>query len=485
MTNDKTKEVVLLFSTLLISISGLIYELLESTISSYFLGDSVYHFSIIIGLFMSSMGVGSWFSRYINGDLIKSFIYIQLLLALFGGFSGVILFFAFAVIKNYDAFLYLETIIIGSLLGAEIPLIIRILQNYLPLKNNISNVFTADYIGALFASLLFPLVILPKLGLLQGALLFGALNVFVAILAWYVFKDRLKNSVLLLTLLTSVIIVIGFVTVERFNTFMERRLYNDKIIYSKTTPYQHIVITRKNKRIKFYINGALQFDSLDEYRYHEMLIHPIMTLTKSHKRILILGGGDGLALREILKYKDVERVTLVDLDSTITNIFSSNPLLKELNRESLNSSKVEVVNLDAWKYIENSKELFDVIVIDLPDPNNVSLSRLYSREFFTMVKNHLSRFGAVVTQATSPLYSRKAFWSIEKTIKSTGLITLSYHTYIPSFGEWGFIIGFIKLEFNFSQYCQRRLSKVWYLEKELLSILQQFSQGIIGEEVKF
>jgi len=246
---NSTKEIALLFSTLLISISGLIYELLEGTISSYFLGDSIYQFSIIIGIFMSSMGIGSWFSRYIREDLIDSFIYIQLLIAIFGGFSGVILFFAFAVIKNYEAFLYLETIIIGSLLGMEIPLIIRILKDYFPLRSNISNVFTADYIGALFASLLFPLVILPKLGLLQGALLFGVLNTFVATLSWYIFRDKVKRNTFIYIALTFLLIGTGLLILDRFGAFIEHKIYRDNIIYSKTTPYQNIVITRRDKRI--------------------------------------------------------------------------------------------------------------------------------------------------------------------------------------------------------------------------------------------
>jgi spermidine synthase len=387
------------------------------------------------------MGVGSWLSRYIERDLVKSFIYLQLLIAIFGGFSSTILFFAFVVVENYEAFLYLETIIIGALIGMEIPLIIRILKDYLPLKSNISNVFTADYIGALFASLLFPLVLLPKLGLLQSSLVFGGINTFVALLAWVVFRDRVPKSTLWLTLATAFFILLGFLSLNRFGAFVEHRLYHDTIIYSKTTPYQSLVITKKRDRVRLYINGALQFDSLDEYRYHEMLIHPPFITAKKRERVLILGGGDGLALQEILKYSDVKRITLVDLDSAVTDIFRSNILLKKLNHNSLNSPKVEIINQDAWKYIEKSKEFFDLIVVDLPDPNSVSLSRLYSQKFYTMLREHLSRVGAMVVQSTSPLYAKKAFWSIAKTIEATGLKISPYHVYVPSFGEWGFVMA--------------------------------------------
>ncbi len=444
------KEIILLFSTFLISISGLIYELLEGTISSYFLGDSIYQFSIIIGLFMSSMGLGSWASRFIEKELIKYFIYLQLLIALFGGFGSLILFFAFVVIKNYEAFLYFETILLGIMIGMEIPLIIRILKDYFPLNKNISNVFTADYIGALFASILFPLILLPNLGLIYSSLFLGSMNAFVAFLGWYFFKEELPKRVKVYLSLVILALLGGFLSQKPFEAFLEHRLYQDPIIFSKQTPYQKIVITRKKERVRLYINGALQFDTLDEYRYHEMLIHPAMNLAKNHENILILGGGDGLALREILKYKDVKKVTLVDLDKAITDIFRSNKLLKTINKNSLNNKKVKILNKDAWKFIENSKEIFDLIVVDLPDPNNISLSRLYSKKFYTMLKNHLSRSGVIVIQATSPLFARDAFWSIKKTLASTKLKVTPYHVYIPSFGEWGFVLGSRINFFNFS-----------------------------------
>jgi spermidine synthase len=476
-----TKEVLLLFSTFLVSISGLIYELLAGTISSYFLGDSIYQFSIIIGIFMSSMGVGSWLSRYIEKDLIKNFIYLQLLIAIIGGFSSIILFFAFVVIKNYEIFLYLITILIGGMIGMEIPLIIRILKDYFLLKNNISNVFTADYIGALFASILFPIVLLPKLGILQSSLLVGGMNAFVALLSWSTFRKNLKKVVSFYIFFTFLALSIGFGVVDKFSAFVEQRLYKDPIIFAKTTPYQKIIITRKRGRVRLYINGALQFDSLDEYRYHEMLIHPAMIMAKSHQRVLILGGGDGLALREILKYKDTKKITLVDLDGAVTDIFRSNKFLRRLNKDSLNSPKVEIINQDAWKYIENSQELFDLIVVDLPDPNNVSLSRLYSKKFYTILKDHLSKFGVMVVQSTSPLFAKKAFWSIHQTIKSTSLKTKPYHIYIPSFGEWGFVLAsWQNWRFEFD-----KLPKdIKFFDKEELKAALKFPKDMQKVDVK-
>jgi len=439
--SSKAKEVALLGSTFLIAICGLIYELLEGTLSSYLLGDSVYHFSLIIGLFVSSMGIGAWISRFIDEKLEKSFVLLQLLIALIGGFSAFILFYAFAYIDNYNPILYLLTILIGSMLGVEIPLIIRILEQSFSLQTNISNVFTLDYIGALVASLLFPLVLVPKLGLMQTSFLFGMINLAVGVMSWYIFRDILSKVYLFIAFLIGSALLVGFVQSNSLTSFMEKKLYNNPIIYSKQTPYQKILITAKKQRVQFYINGAIQFDSIDEYRYHESLVHPAMISTKVHENVLIIGGGDGMALREVLKYNEVQKVTLIDLDKEITELFKHHQILSQLNHHAYDSPKVHVQNMDAWKFLESSQELYDVIIIDLPDPNNLSLSRLYSETFYALVSEHLSKMGVMVTQASSPLYSRKAFWSIEKTLFQSGFKTLPYHTYVPSFGIWGFVMG--------------------------------------------
>ena len=439
--NIKGKELALLFATFIIAICGLVYELLESTLSSYLLGDSIYHFSLIIGLFMSSMGVGAWISRFIENRLERAFVVLQMSIAMLGGFSAFALFYAFAYINNYEAFLYLITIVLGSMLGTEIPLIVRILKESFSLKTNISNVFTLDYIGALFAALLFPLVLVPQLGLMQTSFLFGGFNLLVGAMAWYIFREDLGKKYLLPLILIASIILLGFLKSNRLTTMIENKLYQNNIIYSKQTPYQKIVVTAHNGRIQFYINGAIQFDSIDEHRYHESLVHPIMNMVKHHENVLIIGGGDGLALREVLKYDDVKKATLVDLDPAITTLFKTHPTLSTLNHHAYDNPKVSVITMDAWKFLEKSQKYYDVIIIDLPDPNNISLSRLYTQSFYRLVKSHLSRAGAMVTQATSPMFSRNAFWCIEETMHESDLYTLPYHTYIPSFGEWGFVLS--------------------------------------------
>ncbi len=479
--DNKSKEVALLFGTFLIAISGLVYELIEGTLSSYLLGDSIYHFSLVIGLFMSSMGVGAWLSRFIETNLEHAFVKLQLAIALLGGFSAFILFYAFAYIDNYDAFLYLITISLGSMLGVEIPLIIRILKESFSLKTNISNVFTVDYIGALFASLLFPLILVPKLGLMQTSFLFGLLNLFVASISWYIFRELLSKKYLFYLLTVFVILVTGFWQSSQLTSMIENKLYQHNIIFTTQTSYQKIVITGNKNRVQCYINGSIQFDSIDEYRYHESLVHPVMMQSKAHENILIVGGGDGMALREVLKYEGIQHVTVVDLDPAMTKLFKEHPTLSKLNDNAYDNPIVKVVNQDAWKFIENSKTLYDVIIIDLPDPNNISLSRLYSQTFYKILTSHLSRSGAMVTQASSPLFTRKAYWSIYETMKRTQLHTKAYHTYVPSFGEWGFVMA-SKFPVHFENYKPKERLK--YLNSLVLKRMEIFGKDIEHLEVE-
>ncbi len=489
LTSEKQKHVVLLFSAFIIAICGLIYELLAGTLSSYLLGDSIYHFSLVIGIFMSAMGLGAWLSRYIENNLPSTFIQLQILIGLIGGLSTLFLFFAFAIIHNYVPLLFLTTTILGALLGVEIPLIIRILNHQTSLKLNVSNVFTADYIGALIAALLFPLVFVPQLGLMRTGMFFGLLNIAVGLLAWFIFKAELPHSKKQLTLITlsALVLVTGFIFTHNVTNHLESKLYQHQIIYAETTPYQRLVVTNYKQRTRFYINGALQFDSIDEYRYHESLVHPAMQKAASHENILILGGGDGLTAREVLKYNTVKKITLVDLDPAVTQLFKNNNQLSKLNKGALSDSRLTIKNQDAWKYLEHSDQLFDVVIIDLPDPSNLNLSRLYSKTFYSLLLHHLSRAGIVVTQASSPLYSRKAFWSIYETMKvSTNDApwhVIPYHTYIPSFGEWGFILA-SRVNIDLALNTEHYPVKLDYLTPNILAAMQQFPTDMEAIEVK-
>ena len=436
-------SIALLLSILLVAACGLIYELIAGTVASYLVGDSVFQFSTVIGTYLFAMGIGSFLSRYIRGNLARQFIRVEILIAIVGGFSSSALFLAFAFTQGFEVLLYLIVLVVGALVGLEIPLLMRLIKHRYRFQDAVSHVLTFDYLGALFASVLFPLVLVPKLGLIRSALFFGVVNAIVALWSTRLFANQLDRPRRLQAacVLTIAVLSAALVGGARINAFAEENIYADEIIFSKDTPYQHIVLTRWKDDLRLFLNSHLQFSSRDEYRYHEALIHPGLASVAGARRVLILGGGDGLAIREVLKYPQVERIVLVDLDPEMTRLFSSNALLTALNHGSLRSPKVQVVNADAFLWVDSAADRFDFIVADFPDPTNYSLGKLYTTVFFSALGHHLSEGGAFVVQSTSPMFARKSFWCIEETIKQAGYRTFPYHAYVPSFGEWGFVLA--------------------------------------------
>ncbi|MBU6153348.1 MAG: polyamine aminopropyltransferase [Bdellovibrionales bacterium] len=434
---------LLLFSVFVIATCGLIYELISGALASYLLGDSITQFSTVIGVYLFSMGIGSFLSKYVRGNLVFVFIQVELLVGLVGGCSAAILFTAFEHVRYFRVLLYLLVTITGTLVGLEIPLLMRILKDRFEFKDLVSQVFTFDYVGALLASLLFPLVLVPHLGMVRTGFFFGILNAGVAL--WVlvllgrevVWARLLRSSAILILIL----LVFGFVYSDKIMSFAETASYQDQVIYSKSSRYQRIVITRAPGDLRLFLNGNLQFSSRDEYRYHEALVHVGLAALPSPRKVLVLGGGDGLAVREILKYPSVESVTLVDLDSSMTDLFRNHDSLTSLNGNSLKDPKVRVLNEDAFVWLRDQKDTYDFIAVDFPDPSNYSIGKLYSNSFYRVLKEALAPQGILVIQSTSPYVAKKSFWCVENTLKSTGLKTVPYHAWVPSFGEWGFVIG--------------------------------------------
>jgi spermidine synthase len=433
---------ILLFSVFVISTCGLIYELIAGSLASYLLGDSITQFSTIIGVYLFSMGIGSFLSRFIQKNLIPFFIKVEVLIGLVGGTSAAILFLLFEHVESFRVLLYSIVCITGTLVGMEIPILMRILQSYFEFKDLVSQVFTFDYVGALIASLLFPLILVPHLGLVRSAFFFGIINVLVGIWTIYVFENEIvgRLSLKLFSFFSLVLLVIGFIYSDKILSFSEISGYNDKIFYAKTSKYQRIVLTKSTDDIRLFLNGNLQFSSRDEYRYHEALVHPAIASLDKPKRVLVLGGGDGLAVREILKYDTVTEITLVDLDPAITDLFKNHDLLAELNNFSLRSPKVKILNEDAFIWIKTNKEKYDFIAIDFPDPSNFSVGKLYTNTFYKYIKNALTENGLGVIQSTSPYVAKKSFWCVDNTLKSVGFKTFPYHVYVPAFGDWGYIM---------------------------------------------
>jgi spermidine synthase len=432
----------LFVTVLLIAACGLVYELVAGALSSYLLGDSVLQFSTVIGTYLFAMGVGSWLSRWVTRGVAARFVTAELMVAVVGGFSSTLLFLAFAYTDAFQLLLYTLVFIIGTLVGLEIPLLMRLLRDRLEFKDVVGNVLTFDYLGALGASLLFPLVLVPRLGMVRSALLFGIVNAAVALWSTHLLRDALPRRGRLVAGCIAVLLLLGagFAGAERITRTAEASLYADPVVLTRNSPYQRIVLTAWRDDLRLFLNGHLQFSSRDEYRYHEALVHPGLSALPGARRVLVLGGGDGLAVREVLRYPGVE-VTLVDLDPEMTRLFSTHRELVRLNGGALVSPRVRVVNRDAFRWLDETRERFDFVVVDLPDPSNYGVGKLYTTAFYRLLSHHLNQGGMVVVQSTSPLFARSAFWSIDRTLREAGLRTWPYHLYVPSFGEWGFVLA--------------------------------------------
>jgi len=443
------KKTFLIIITILVGMCSIIYELLISTTSSYFLGNSVKQFSLIIGFYMAFMGLGAYFSKWIQERLVYHFVLIELLLGLIGAFSVPLcyVYILYADFTGFNIFVFFLISIIGILTGLEVPLLTRILETDYNLKDNISNILSFDYLGALIATIAFPFFLLPFVGVFKSSLFFGLLNIIAGIVTFLFFRKEIalpkaKKNLMALAIFSLVGIILFSIGATR--SFMDRwhnGIFKHPVIYSEQSAYQDITMTKTDNEFRLYLNGAIQFSSRDEYRYHESLIHLAMMQHPAPKKILLLGGGEGLAAREIYKY-DIDQLDLVDIDPAITKLATSMDVLKKLNAGTLEKEQTKIHHEDAFSYLLNSKDQYDIIICDLPDPNSESLAKLYSQAFYKLALSRLNEDGLLVTQATSPTLTPNAFWCIDKTLSESGFeFTYPYHVNVPSFGNWGFILA--------------------------------------------
>lgn len=457
MVRKQNLAIFLLIAVFIIATCGLIYELVAGALASYLLGDSVKQFSFVIGTYLFSMGVGSYLAKFIVKDLFDRFIDIELLIGLIGGLSSVVLFLLFQQVEHFQFVLYLFVFLTGCLCGMEIPLLMNILRDRVKFRDLVSNVFAFDYIGALIASVLFPILLIPRLGVMGTSLLFGIINITVGVLLSFYFSKQLRKPVQLQikSLVCLSILVTAFYYADDLLKFSESKLYSSNVIYKHATPYQRIVLTESMGDYQLFLNNNLQFNTKDEYRYHEVLVHPAMSVAKAPKKVLVLGGGDGMAAREILKYPSVTAIVLVDLDEGMTQLFQTNEILRKYNQDALNNSKVTVINKDAFIWVKEAKDQFDVIIIDFPDPSNYSLGKLYTSSFYKSLQPLMKPQSLISVQTTSPYFAPKSYWCIHETIASVYPNISAYHSYVPSFGEWGFCLFSPDMRINFNRVNQR------------------------------
>ncbi|GAA0484214.1 polyamine aminopropyltransferase [Salinibacillus aidingensis] len=444
--NAEKKSKMIYWASGIVSICGIIFEVIFGALGSYIIGDGVKQYTLTISLFLTGMGIGASLSERLNKNLILSFVWIEFMVAVFGGFSSFTMFGVTAFLPNgtESLYLYLITLIVGGLTGVELPVLIRKANQLgVTLNKSTARVLFSDYAGGLIGGLLFVFWLRPGLGMVKSAFFVGCINLGVALYILWIFRNEIKGWKKhgFVGVFIGVLLVGGLFFGEKLAFSFEQKMYKDPIIYMENTQYQKIVLTKEQGDTRLYLNGSLQFSSADEYRYHEVLVHPVMSQADRHDDILVLGGGDGLAIRELLKYEETGDITLVDLDPAVVELANSSYHLLELNKGALKDDKVTVMHRDAFEYLEKSKEFFDVIIADLPDPNNESLNKLYTKEFYSLVRNHLKPDGAMMVQATSPVFAPEVYWTISETLSATGLNVENFHVDVPSFGNWGFVMA--------------------------------------------
>lgn len=441
---SESQFVLLGGSIFIIAACSLIYELLISSLSTYLLGSSVIHYSLTIGLFLFFMGVGAWFAQSVVRDLIAAFVAIEIAIGAVGGLSALVLYGVYAWTNFYYPAMLITIAAIGILVGMELPLLTRILESRSGLRRGISQVMSVDYFGALLASLLFPFILLPYLGHLLTASAIGGVNLLVALIVAWSFREQLgkwKFHVAAGSAFAVVLLIASALWSNPAAELFENALYEDPVIHSEQSRYQKLVLSKQGDDLRLFLDGNLQFSSVDEYRYHEVLVHLPAAFTNRLDRVLVIGGGDGLAVRELLRYSTVEEILVVDLDPAVTDLARTHSQVKALNQGSLDAPKVTVINKDAWQYLSEQGDVFNLIIIDLPDPEGEDIAKLYSVAFYERVARRLAADGVMITQATSPWFARRAFWSIGTTMEVVFDHVRPATVYVPSFGLWGFFIA--------------------------------------------
>ncbi len=430
-------------AALLVAVGGLVCETILGTAASYLFGDSVVAFSVATGLTLFGMGLGSLLAPRLQRTAGLSFVRNELVLSLLGGTSVLALFWAYASSELAWVVFVILSLAIGTAIGVEIPLLVAVLKERGSegSVSLLSKVLALDYFGALAASLLFPFLLLPYLGLVRTAFAVAVLNVAVA--AFMLARMGHPPRWTALAAVTLVVLLAGFAASTWLETRISAGMYQDPVVAQERSAYQQVVVTEYRGDTRLYLDNQLQFSSVDEARYHETLAHAAMTSVAAPASVAILGGGDGLLAREVLRYDSVQEVTLVDLDPAVTDLARENRLLTDLNEHALDDPRVTVVNADAFRWVEDTPQTFDVVLVDLVDPSTERVAKLYSQEFYGMVAAHLRPGGAFATQATSTYFTPDAFWQVVATVRAAApdraVVPLTVN--VPSFGEWGFALS--------------------------------------------
>jgi len=434
-------NVLISFAVFIAGLCSIVYELLISTTATYFLGNSVKQFSLIIGIYLFAMGVGAYLSKFYKGKSLQFFVKIEYLLGLIGGISVPVMYFLFVSVSpsNMQFCAWLLIFVIGLLTGMEVPLLTYAIENS-KFEDSLANVLSLDYLGGLIATLIFPFILLPFIGLYYSSLLFGIVNIALGLFLAVKLLEN-KRKAMLIGIVPLLILLFLMISGNRLLNVWDMKIYKAPIALKEQTPHQLIVVTKKRNDIRLYLNRVIQFSSLDEHRYHETLVHPVILSHPNPKRVLILGGGESLAAREVLKHKSVDRIDIIDLDPAIFSLAKNNPYFRTINQNAATDERVHLVNDDAFTFLGSNTKLYDIIISDLPDPNTEATAKLYTKQFFMLAKRSLAENGKFITQSGEIYFSNRAFSCVLNTMDEVFETVTPMHVYVPSFGDWGFVMG--------------------------------------------
>ncbi|MFE7319082.1 polyamine aminopropyltransferase [Streptomyces sp. NPDC057555] len=436
---------------------GLVYELELVALASYLIGDSVTQASVVLSFMVFAMGVGALLAKRLRCRAAVGFGAIETVLALVGGGSAMALYACFVWLDQSRTALVGFSLAIGVLIGAEIPLLMTLIQRVRrqDAGGAVADLFAADYVGALVGGLAFPFLLLPGLGQLTGALVTGAVNLLAGavLVLWLFGRDltpRARWALLAANVLALALLGAGMALAGSFEQAARRAVYGAAARVAEQTGVQEVVLTggtdaaddggtgsgrgRKGsgRPLELYLDGRLKVSSDNERDYHQALVGPAMAGGR-HGRALVLGGGDGLALRELLRYRTLRSVTVVELDPEVVRLARTDPGLSALNRHAFDDPRVRVVTADAFNWLRwqagsrgGRPERYDVVVSDLPDPGITASTKLYSQEFYGLALRTLAPDGRLAVHAGPPLARPRAYWTVEATLRSVGLKTLPY-----------------------------------------------------------
>ncbi|WP_461027799.1 polyamine aminopropyltransferase, partial [Streptomyces sparsus] len=434
-------RLLVLASVFVCAACGLVYELELVALAAYLIGDSVTQASIVLSVMVFAMGIGSLLAKRLRCHAAVGFGFIEALLALVGGSSAMVLYACFAWFGESRIALVGFSLAIGGLIGAEMPLLMTLIQRIRAQDPGgaVADLFAADYVGALAGGLAFPFLLLPFFGQLTGALLVAVVNVFAGgvVVLWLFRSDLTPGSrAALLAANTTVVLLLGAAAVfaGSFEEAARRAVYGGDVRVAVHTDVQEVVLTETSDpglpALELFLDGRLAVSSADEARYHQALVHPAMASGR-HERVLVLGGGDGLAAREVLRHPGVRSVTVLDIDPGVLELARDDPRLSALNRRALDDPRVSPVAADAFRWLRERSDVppaerFDVVVSGLPDPRITDHTKLYSQEFYGLVARSLRDGGRLAVHAGSVTADGRDFWTVDASLRAAGFRPVPY-----------------------------------------------------------